>query len=131
MDLKKGENEQIEANGITLEAIYLPHGIPGFLNLGFLITMGDVTLLHTGDIDPETVDVPYLQAYGLSARQLDVTFVPEFFLNYPDLLQGIWTRYLIPMHFYGRLSPPAGLQGTPPEFFIFSESYESWVLPPP
>lgn len=116
-----------------MEAIYLSHGIPGFLNLGILITVGNITLFHTGDIDFETVTVSELQTYYLPERGIDIAFVPaDFFTEeaYHDyLLDGIQARYLIPMHFYGRLSLPENFESTFPDYFIFSDSYESWVMP--
>jgi L-ascorbate metabolism protein UlaG (beta-lactamase superfamily) len=132
IDLKKGQSTQIDANGIHLEAIYLSHGIPGLLNLGFIITIGDVRLFHTGDMDPDSVAVSDLLGYGLPDMQLDVAFVPEFVLIEADFhalaLEGIQARYLIPMHF----SPPArpvGVEENFPNAFVFSRSFESWVLP--
>jgi CubicO group peptidase (beta-lactamase class C family) len=133
IDLKKGESTQIDANGIHLEAIYLSHGIPGLLNLGFIITIGEVRLFHTGDMDPDSVTVSDLLGYGLPDMQLDIAFVPEFALIEADYqalaLEGIQARYLIPMHF----SPPARpveIEENFPNAFVFSQSFESWVLPP-
>src|SRR5690606_38785462 len=74
INIAKGESREIQVNGITVQAIYLSHGIPGLLNLGFVITIGDIALFHTGDVD--VVDVGYLQSYGLPDKQLDIAFVP-------------------------------------------------------
>jgi L-ascorbate metabolism protein UlaG (beta-lactamase superfamily) len=128
-----GESARTEVDGITVDAVYLSHGIPGLLNLGFLITIGDVHLFHTGDVDLETVGLRDLQPYDLPNRQIDLAFVPaDFFTGeayYPLLQEGIRARFLIPMHFYGRLSLPASFASLFPEHYTFSESYESWVLP--
>ena len=74
-----------------------------------------------------------LQSYHLPERQLDIGFVPaDFFTEetyYTYLPDAIQARYLIPMHFYGRLSLPEGFESTFPNYFIFSDSYESWVMP--
>jgi hypothetical protein len=79
------------------------------------------------------VTAPDLQTYNLPARQLDIAFVPaDFFTEeayHTYLLEDIQARHLIPMHFYGRLSLPEGFESTFPNFFIFSDSYESWVMP--
>jgi L-ascorbate metabolism protein UlaG (beta-lactamase superfamily) len=131
--IARGESREIQVNGITVEAIYLSHGVPGLFNLGFVITIGDIALFHTGD--GEVVDVEYLQSYGLPEKQIDIAFVPQFFFTeeayYAPMLEGIQARYLIPMHFGGRFSPSARFQSIFPGFFIFSESYESWALPLP
>jgi L-ascorbate metabolism protein UlaG (beta-lactamase superfamily) len=135
IEIGEGESGELEVNGIAVEAICLSHGIPRFLNLGFVITIGDATLFHTGDIEDGAVDVQYLQSYGLAEKRVDIAFVPQVFFTeeayYALMLEGIQARYLIPMHFYGRFSPPVHFQSTFPDFFVFGESYESWILPPP
>jgi len=132
IDIAPGESREIQVNGIAVQAIYLSHGIPRLLNLGFVITIGDIALFHTGDA--EAVDVGYLQSYGLPDKQLDIAFVPQFFFMeeayYAPMLEGIQARYLIPIHFIGRFSPPARFESLFPNFYIFGNSYESWVLPP-
>lgn len=134
IEIAKGETRRFQVSGITVEAIYLSHGIPNFVNLGLIVTIGDIALFHTGDIDSDAVDVSYLQSYGLPEKRLDVAFVPHFFFtdeSYYDHMQiGIQARYLIPMHFAGRLTPSPHFESIFPGFFIFSESYESWILPP-
>jgi L-ascorbate metabolism protein UlaG (beta-lactamase superfamily) len=99
----------------------------------FVITLGDIALFHTGDA--EVVDIGYLQSYGLPEKQLDIAFVPYFYFTeeayYLLLLEGIQARYLIPMHYGGRISPSERFKSLFPGYFIFTESYESWVLPPP
>jgi len=133
IDIAPGESREIQVNGIAVQAIYLSHGLPRFLNLGFVVTVGDVALFHTGDA--EAVDVGYLQSYGLPDKQLDIAFVPQFFFMeeayYAPMLEGIQAHYLIPIHFIGRFSPPARFESLFPDFYIFGDSYESWVLPPP
>ena len=133
LQVAAGESREFEANGIAVEAICLSHGIPRFLNLGFVITIGGATLFHTGDIEDDAMDVAYLQAYGLPDRRIDVAFVPQFFFveeaYYALMAEGIGARYLIPMHFPGRFSPPASFTSAFPNYYIFGQSYESWVLP--
>ncbi len=132
IELGRGESEQIDLDGFTLEAIYLSHGIPGLLNLGFIVEIGDVVLLHTGDADPDSVSVSDLQSYSLPERQIDVAFVPDFWLTmeeyHPLATEGIQARYLIPMHF-SLQSPPVISEAVFPNAFVFQETYQSWVLP--
>jgi L-ascorbate metabolism protein UlaG (beta-lactamase superfamily) len=134
IEIAKGETLRFQVSGITVEAIYLSHGIPNFVNLGLVVTIGDVALFHTGDIDSDAVDVSYLRSYGLPEKRLDVAFVPHFFFTeeayYAHMQAGIQARYLIPMHFGGRITPSPRFESIFPDFFIFSESYESWILPP-
>jgi L-ascorbate metabolism protein UlaG (beta-lactamase superfamily) len=132
IQLQAGELEQITIHDIDLEAIHLSHGIPGLLNLGFIITVDGVRLFHTGDMDPDSVSVSDLQSYGLPERQIDVAFVPDFLLTTeeyrPHVTEGIQARYVIPMHFSLQM-PPSGLESDFPNLFIFQQPYESWVLP--
>ena len=85
IELSKGEREQIDVEGIGLEAIYLSHGVVGILNLGFIITVDGTKLLHTGDLSPDAVHVSYLQDDGLPEEQIDVAFVPDFLLTMEDI----------------------------------------------
>ena len=132
VELGKGEREQIDVEGIDLEAIYLSHGIVGILNLGFIITVDGTKLFHTGDLSPDAVHVSYLQDYGLPEEQVDVAFVPDFLLTMEEyhahVSEGIQPRYVIPMH-YAYQDPPLGIEGDFPNAFIFSDTLESWVLP--
>jgi L-ascorbate metabolism protein UlaG (beta-lactamase superfamily) len=132
IELQKGESQQLEMGGFTLEAIYISHGIWGYLNLGFIMEIGDVSLLHTGDMDPDSVKVSELQAYGLPQRQLDVALVPDFLLTMEEfhahVLEGIQARYVIPMHF-SLQDPPLISETDFSNAFIFRETYQSWVLP--
>lgn len=133
IEIAKGESRQIEVSGIAVEAVCLPHGASGLLNLGFVITIGDTALFHTGDV--ETVGLDYLQSYGLPDKQLDIAFVPYFYFTeeayYPLLLDGIRAGYLVPMHYGGRVVPSERFDSLFPNYFIFAEPYQSWVLPPP
>ena len=132
IELSKGEREQIDVEGIGLEAIYLSHGMVGILNLGFIITMDGTKLFHTGDLSPDAVHVSYLQDYGLPEEQIDVAFVPDFLLTMEEyhthVSEGIQPRYVIPMH-YPYQDPPSGIEDDFPNAFVFTDTMESWVLP--
>jgi L-ascorbate metabolism protein UlaG (beta-lactamase superfamily) len=132
IQIGKRETERIMIKDIDLEAIYLSHGIPGLLNLGFIITVDGIRLFHTGDIDPAYVSVAELQAYGLPAKQIDIAFVIDTLVieeEYHDhVLKGIQPQHIIPMHFSVHL-PPTGIESVFPNAFIFQEPYQSWVMP--
>jgi L-ascorbate metabolism protein UlaG (beta-lactamase superfamily)/pimeloyl-ACP methyl ester carboxylesterase len=125
-------------NGVPLEIIELPHGDPGLQpphNIGFLITLGEHKLLHTGDLVPAAVDLPYLQVYDLPSKQIDVLFMAHLMLldqRYHDLLeQAFPARYLIPMH----LDPARDRlnYNTISEYFpdaiTFLAELASWLMP--
>jgi Tol biopolymer transport system component/L-ascorbate metabolism protein UlaG (beta-lactamase superfamily) len=131
VELAAGEREQLTIAGIDLEAIHLSHGMPGILNLGFIITIDQVTLFHMGDMDPAVVSVSDLQAYGLPEKQIDIAFVHDYVLTeeefHAHISEGIQARHLIPMHF--GMQPPLGLESVFPNISILQEPYESWALP--
>jgi len=131
IDIKAGESKSLTLAGINLEAIHLDHGMPGILNLGFIITFDEVTLLHIGDMDPAVVSVSDLRAYGLPAKQIDIAFVHDWLITeeefHAHFTEGIQARYLIPMHFGPQ--PPSQFQSVFPSMIILQEPYESWVMP--
>jgi len=132
IQLQAGESEQLDVNGIGLEALYISHGVPNLLNLGFVITVGDVRFFHTGDSTADDITVSYLQSYGLPEMQLDVAFVPYFYLTreryHAYALEGIQARYVIPMHYETR-NPPLGVEADFPNAVVFHDTLERWMLP--
>jgi len=131
IELSAREREQLKIAGIELEAIHLSHGMPGILNLGFIVTIGEVTLFHTGDMDPSLVSVSDLQTYGLPQKQVDIAFVPEFAFSegqFQGLISdGIQARYLIPMHF--GMQPPSVFENIFPNIILLEDPYQSWIMP--
>jgi L-ascorbate metabolism protein UlaG (beta-lactamase superfamily) len=126
---------QMTVNGIDLEILEISHGIPDYLNLGFIITVGGYKLLHTGDMVPDVVDVAYLEVYDLPAKQLDVAMVPHFILitpeDHPIVLEGIQARYVIPMHLL-HTTPPINyvlLKEFFPDAVYFYNPMERWLMP--
>jgi L-ascorbate metabolism protein UlaG (beta-lactamase superfamily) len=132
IQLQAGESEQLDVNGIELEALYISHGNPNLLNLGFVITAGDIRFFHTGDSTAGDISVAYLQSYGLPEMQLDFAFVPYFYLtqqkHHAYALEGIQARYFIPMHYEAR-QPPLGIEDDFPNAVVFCNTLERWVLP--
>ena len=70
------------AEGIRVELLRLPHAggarSAEVQNLGHLIELGGVRLLHVGDADIQTED---LAEYALAKRALDVALVPYWWLG--------------------------------------------------
>ena len=109
---EEGKRVPLDVNGIRVQAMALSHGIPpagvaGIVNLGYLVTVGSVTLFHSGDIDPSQLTPELLQALGLPDERIDFAFVPGFFLAMPEpppfVTKGIRPRVYIAAHL-----PPAG-----------------------
>jgi len=101
---KEGERVKATLNGIEIEAVYLSHDYPVF-NLGFILRFGGKKLLHTGDTFP-----PHLPAYEFPKDNLDIAFIPYFWLvdnEYESngrcpALDSIRAKRYIPMHHSAR-----------------------------
>jgi L-ascorbate metabolism protein UlaG (beta-lactamase superfamily) len=133
---REGERLKATVNGIDLEMLNLPHGVP-ITNLGFVVHLGGRKLVHTGDL----VDVAALEAYGLSADSIDIAFVPYFFLideefltedGHSPILEAIQAERIVPMHLstreYSRASILEDLAASYPESILFHEALETQVV---
>lgn len=103
----EGKRVPLEVNGIRVQAMALSHGtppagVPGIVNLGYLVTVGSVTFFHSGDIDPSQLTPELLQALGLPDERIDFAFVPGFFLAMPEppafVTKGIRPRVFVAAH---------------------------------
>jgi len=77
-----GDPEQLLAPGIV--ALDLPHNpTPSkrVANVGFLVEVGGLRVLHVGDADPTEGN---FARHRLAARQIDVAFVPFWYLTGDD-----------------------------------------------
>jgi L-ascorbate metabolism protein UlaG (beta-lactamase superfamily) len=139
ISLAEGETVLYEMDGMTVEAFYLSHGrLPSgesYPNLGFLVTVGDTRVFHTGDLDVTTVRLADLQAYGLPEREITLAFVPHFLMravSYVQLaLQGFNARYYFPIH-YAYTNPAFNadlIARQMPEAVVFEEELDTWVMP--
>jgi L-ascorbate metabolism protein UlaG (beta-lactamase superfamily) len=136
IQLPRGASVQETVNGIDLEILNLPHGPErNYTNLGFVISLGDRVLFHTGDSGPETMSMDYFLAYDLPSRQIDVAFVAHFILQaeeqHPFITEGIQARYLIPMH-YLHTFPDVDfeiMEAYFPDAIVFHGELESWLMP--
>lgn len=92
----------VKADGLRLEALGLHHGRDRprpVENLGFLLTLGGVTLLHVGDTEATAADLAPL---ALERARLDVALVPTWFVDaapWKDTLAAaLPARRLVVMH---------------------------------
>lgn len=133
IQLQEGEQTQLVANGVGLEMFYLSHGAGAPDNLGFLVTIGGHRLFHTGDLVSDDVTVPYLQAYHLPDKHIDVVLFPWFFLvdrdGLPLATEGIQAQQIIPIHWDGRDDDTLNrVANYVPDAIFFYEELDSWVL---
>jgi len=66
---------------VSIDFFQLEHGGKGnekVLNLGHLIEMGGLTILHVGDAEPT---VENFGSYDLKSRKIDIAFVPYWFFG--------------------------------------------------
>jgi len=139
LDPAEGRRAGVEVNGIRVEAMRLSHGTPpagqnGIVNLGYLITVGGVKFLHTGDIDVNSIPLSYLQALGLPDERLDVAFVPHFLLSTPVPIpfveNGLRPRYVVASHL--QYTPPLDegqIRRNYPNAVLLLTEGASWTVP--
>jgi L-ascorbate metabolism protein UlaG (beta-lactamase superfamily) len=133
---EEGERIQATLNGIGLEVLNIPHGVP-VTNLGFVISIGGRKLLHTGDM----IDVSDLESYELSKENIDIALVPYFFLIEDEflteggqsiVLEAIQAEQIVPIHYspteWNVESILEELAARLPESILFHEAMETWVL---
>ena len=132
VDLGAGDVQQLNIAGVELEAMHLSHGMPGILNLGFIISLDGVTLFHMGDMDPAVVSVSDLQAYGLPGKRIDIAFIHEYLFAeeqfHTHVTEGIQARHLIPMHF-PVCNPLEGIEDMFEGIQLFGAEFDSWIMP--
>jgi L-ascorbate metabolism protein UlaG (beta-lactamase superfamily) len=133
--VRRGSTVLETFDGIEVEMLSLSHGIDGYLNMGFVITVGENRLFHTGDSGLETMSMDYFLAYDLPGKEIDVAFVSHFILldetQHAFILEGIQARYVIPMHFLHSF-PDVDYEAMElyfPEAILFHEELESWLMP--
>lgn len=115
----EGRRETVEHPGAAVTVLNLHHGRdrrPPVENLGFLIELGGVRLLHVGDT-MATADE--LAAAGLAGEQVDAAFLPDWFVLYerwrPAVQETIRPRQVIAFHLPSR-DAPAGYFAGPGTF---------------
>jgi L-ascorbate metabolism protein UlaG (beta-lactamase superfamily)/alpha/beta superfamily hydrolase len=132
VQLGAGDTLEIEAAGISLEAIPISHGIPDYLNLGFIIDLPGGRVFHSGDLAVEHNSLSELQSLGLPSKNLALALLPVFMFEdqafHTQIREGIGARYVIPMH-HSYLEPPEGIEADFPQSFVFTDTLERWELP--
>jgi len=136
----EGKRTVLEVNGIRIQAMPLSHGIPpagvpGIVNLGYLVTIGSVSFFHTGDIDPSQLTPELLRALGLPGENVDFAFVPGFFLAMPEpppfVTEGIRPRVFIAAHLPRAGQEPldyAAIRRNFPTAVLFKSELDSWTI---
>jgi len=138
LEVPDGERRTLEVNGVSVTAMPLLHGRPpagrpGIVNLAYLITVGGLKFLHTGDVSVENVPISVLHSLGVRDERVDVAFVPHFLLSTPARLrwvtEGIGARTVVASH-YQYTEPPdtAQIRRAVPSAVVFRTEGERWTV---
>ena len=127
IDLGFGEAAALTAHGIHLKALWLSHGYPDYLNLGFIINFNGITLFHPGDMHTE-LSKEYLKALHIENEGIDIVF------RAPVLDSPLWKdnkpQYYIAMHIRPEQmeSSSKEILKENPDAIIFTETMEKKVF---
>ena len=101
----EGRTVEVEHAGVRVTILNLHHGRarrPAVQNLGFLIEIGGVRLLHVGDTEVSVGDV---RPYELGERGIDVALLPTWIVSQKALVDEIGARRLVAMHLSAKTAP--------------------------
>ncbi len=137
-----GKTATTTQNEIRVEAIYLSHGVfPAgeieIVNYGYVVTVGDVSFFHTGDIDSATIGIETFRGYGLAGKGIDLAFVPHFLLGGrsadPGFVAAIGAKYVVAAHYEYTMLPlmRTAILNAYPTAVVFANDHEldSWTMP--
>lgn len=112
--LSDGSSATVVLDELRIESVFLHHGAASSVeNIGFLIEIGGLTVLHMGDSQATAED---LRAAGLGERSIDLAFVPYWYL-----IDKRWTPAI-------ELLQPGGIvvMHIPPPGSPLLESFQGW-----
>jgi len=111
---EEGESEHLEINGVRVEVLNLHHGRSRSLpveNLGFVVEMNGVSILHIGDT---LATADELATLDLAQKDIDVAFVPYWHLLEEEgaraYLATIGANTVVAMHLPAADAPPSYLE---------------------
>jgi L-ascorbate metabolism protein UlaG (beta-lactamase superfamily) len=96
-EMRQSRTEKVD--GISIDALWVDHGRPGFENLAFVIHMNGLTLLHTGD----SANWEDFRSFDWQKTPVDVVFAslwPDTAERQLDFLENvIKPRVVVLMHY--------------------------------
>ena len=111
----KGRTVRFERQGVTVGALALHHGRLPIENLGFVVSLGGVEVLHVGDTSADASD---LRPYAQLLQAVDVWLLPDWLMGEPDWeaarARAAGPTLLVDMHLAAPTAPAAwfGSAGT-------------------
>ncbi len=104
----KGKSALVELPGVSVRVLNLHHGRLPIQNLGLIIRLGDMHVLHVGDT---SATAPDLQPYSDLLQAVDVWLLPDWLMGDPDWeaarKRSGHRTWLINMHLAAPTAPPA------------------------
>ncbi len=85
----EGLPRRLSRQGVGFEVFNLHHGRnrrPPVENLGFLIQLGELRILHIGDTEADSAD---FEPYELPAREIDLALLPAWYLTYDHWIAAV------------------------------------------
>jgi L-ascorbate metabolism protein UlaG (beta-lactamase superfamily) len=137
----RGKTDSKELRGISIKAIYLPHGSydankTEIINYGYIVNLNGIKLFHTGDVDTQQFSFDEFRAYQIQEKKIDIAFIQHFYLtDNPSerklVNEGIGSRFIIPIHYYYTTPPidTAFIRSNYPDAVIFRHELQNWVMP--
>jgi L-ascorbate metabolism protein UlaG (beta-lactamase superfamily) len=138
-DASAGKADRKEVSGIQVEALSLSHGAPAagrpeIVNYGYIVSVGGLSVFHTGDIDTSQVRFDEFRGCNLPEKKLDVAIIQHYCLlgdasDHRLVREGIGARRIIPSH-YHLTDPPfraAAVLGQYPDAIVFQKEMETWM----
>jgi len=139
LDASQGNPAQVDINGIHVEALYLTHGtVPNgeieTINNGFIVTVGEISFFHTGDIDISLIPAEVFINYGLPGMDIDLLFIPHFLLEtsafQSEIQDAIHSRYIVVSHYLCSDTPSRYLiERHFPGSIFFTAPLQTWGAP--
>lgn len=139
LDASQDSPAQADFNGIHVEAIYLTHGtVPvgeiETINNGYIVTVGDISFFHTGDIDISLIPAEVFINYGLPGMDIDLLFIPHFILETSalrsEIQDAIHSRYIVVSHYLCSETPNQYLiERYFPGSIYFTAPLQTWGAP--
>ncbi len=136
VQVRRGAMSSLTEQGLQVSFFQLDHSGKGherLVNLGHLIELGGLRILHVGDAEPSPGN---FAAYGLASKGIDVAIVPYWYFGSPGgaqvLREEIRARTLIACHVppRERESLNALLSTQFPEVILFQNPMETRTFLP-
>ncbi len=133
----KEKSDKQDIKGISIEAVYLPHGPDArIINNGFIVSVNGISFFHTGDVDFDQFTFEEFRSLQLPEKKIDLSFIQHFYLTNDStsklfVTKGIGGKYIIPIHYH--FTTPSFdasiVKENYPDAILFDKELASWEIP--